>query len=236
LKEGFETVKRILVIDDDPAVLRGLEILLRREHFEMLSAKDGETGYSLSKHENVDLIILDLLLPKLNGEEVCKRLRSEGITTPVLMLTSKNREIDEIIGLEIGADDYVSKPFSNERLIARLKSLLRRTGELHKDIETYAFGDVEIDFRKREFMKINKPARLSVKEFEVLKYLILHESEVVSRDALLRDVWGYSDEEHTPTTRTVDNYILSLRHKIERDHSRPKHLLTIHTQGYKFVQ
>ena len=226
-------MKRILVIEDDLAILKGLEASLRDEHYEVLSATDGEKGYQIGKRENIDLIILDLMLPKKNGQEVCAELRKEGVSTPILMLTSKKLEMDKVLGLELGADDYVTKPFSVRELLARVKALLRRKGEIRKDIDEYTFGDVHVDFRKQETTRNKKPLKLSAKEYEILKFFIQREGEVVTRDMLLDKVWGY---ETFPTTRTVDNYILSLRKKIENDSSKPKHLLTIHTAGYKFVK
>ncbi|HEY4643301.1 MAG TPA: response regulator transcription factor [Bacteroidota bacterium] len=221
------------MIEDDPAILKGLEASLRDEHYEVLSATDGEKGYQIGKRENIDLIILDLMLPKKNGQEVCAELRKEGVSTPILMLTSKKQEMDKVLGLELGADDYVTKPFSVRELLARVKALLRRKGEIRKEIDEYTFGDVHVDFRKQETTRNKKPLKLSAKEYQILKFFIQREGEVVTRDMLLDKVWGY---ETFPTTRTVDNYILSLRKKIEGDPSKPKHLLTVHTAGYKFVK
>ena len=229
-------MKRILIIEDDPATAKGLETALREENYDTLVAMDGERGYQLAKGEHADLILLDLILPKKNGMDVCRDLRADGVTTPILMLTNRRDEIDEILGLEIGADDYVTKPFSLQRLFARIKNLLHRTGQLKTDIEDVAFGKVKIDFKTHEAAKDSKPVRFSVKELEVLKYFVLREGEVVTRDMLLTDVWGYEDEENVPTTRTIDNYILSIRKKIEDDPSDPKHILTVHTAGYKFVR
>ncbi len=226
-------MKTILIVEDDPSILRGLEDALVQEHFNVLSAADGEKGYLLGKRENIDLIILDLMLPKKNGQEICRDLRKDGVNTPILMLTSKKEEMDKVLGLELGADDYVTKPFSIRELIARVKALLRRKVELKKEIDEYAFGNVHVDFKKQEAIKNKKALKLSATEFEILKYFVQHESEVVTRDMLLDEVWGY---ETFPTTRTVDNYILSLRKKIEDNPSKPKHLLTIHTAGYKFVK
>jgi DNA-binding response OmpR family regulator len=226
-------MKTILIVEDDAAIVQGLEVVLKAEHFKVLVAPTGERGYTLAKREQVDLIILDLLLPDRNGEDVCKDLRRENINTPILMLTSKKEETDKVIGLEIGADDYVTKPFGIRELVARVKALLRRQADLRKDLEEYSFGKVHVDFRKQEALRDGSPVRFTVREFEVLKYFIQHEGEVVTRDMLLNEVWGY---EVFPTTRTVDNYILSLRKKIEEDTSQPKHLLTVHTAGYKFVK
>jgi DNA-binding response OmpR family regulator len=226
-------LKRILLIEDDPAISMSLTDSLRTQHFDVLTAADGERGYQIARKENIDLIILDLMLPGKNGEDVCKDLRAEGVNVPILMLTSKTGEMDKVLGLELGADDYVTKPFSLRELHARIRALLRRKAELTKTIEEYSFGDVYVDFRKQEASKNDRPLDLTSREFDTLKYFIQHESEVVTRDMLLDEVWGY---ETFPTTRTVDNYVLSLRKKIESNPSRPKHLLTIHTSGYKFVK
>jgi DNA-binding response OmpR family regulator len=226
-------MKRVLIIEDEPAILKGLEKSLTEEHYQVLSATDGEKGYQLAKKENVDIIILDLMLPGKNGQEVCRDLRKDGINTPILMLTSKKQEIDKVVGFESGADDYVTKPFSIRELHARVKALLRRGTELKKEIEEFSFGEVEIDFKKQEAFKKKKLLRLSAKEFEILKYFVIHQGEVISRTKLLDDVWGF---EFAPTTRSVDNYILSIRKQIEDNPSKPRHLLTIHTSGYKFVK
>jgi DNA-binding response OmpR family regulator len=229
-------MKRILVVEDDPAILRGLIDSLGEEHYEVLSAMDGEKGLLMAKRENVALIILDIMLPKKNGLDVCRDLRRSGIETPILMLTSKREEIDQVLGLELGADDYVTKPFSIKVLLARINTLLRRKGTTSKEIEEFSFGDVELDFKKQEARKKKREVKLSTKEFDVLKYFAAHEGEVVTRDMLLTDVWEYGDEETIPTTRTIDNYILSIRKKIESDPSKPVHLLTVHKAGYKFVK
>jgi len=226
-------MKRILVVEDDPAILAGLVTSLEEEHYEVLTASEGEKGYQMAKRENVNLVILDLMLPNKNGQEICRDLRAGGVNTPILMLTSKREEMDKVIGLELGADDYVTKPFSIRELHARIRALLRRKGDLKKDIDEYAFESVTVDFKKQEATKGGKPLKLSAKEFDILKYLIQHESEVVTRDMLLDDLWGY---ETFPTTRTVDNYILEIRKKTEDNPSKPKHLLTVHTAGYKFVK
>ncbi len=226
-------MKRILIVEDDAAILKGLEASLEEAHYEVLTATDGEKGYQMAKRENIDLIILDLMLPRKNGEEICRDLRKDGVNIPILMLTSKKQEMDKVLGLELGADDYVTKPFSIRELHARIKALLRRKAEILKEIDEYSFGDFHVDFKKQEATKKKKPLKLSSMEFKILKYFVQHESEVVTREMLLDNVWGY---ETFPTTRTVDNYILTLRKKIEDNPSKPKHLLTIHTAGYKFVK
>jgi DNA-binding response OmpR family regulator len=226
-------MKTILIIEDDPSIRQGLSETLEAEHFTVLAAANGEKGYQTARREHIDLIILDLILPDKNGEEICRDLRREGFNTPILMLTSKTDEVDKIMGLESGADDYVTKPFSIRELLARVKALLRRRWDLTKEIEEYVFGSIRVDFRKAEAFNGLTPIRFSVRELEVLKFLILHEGEVVTRDKLLNEVWGY---ESFPTTRTVDNYVLSLRKKIEENAAEPRHIITVHTAGYKFVK
>jgi DNA-binding response OmpR family regulator len=226
-------MKHILVIEDDPAILKGLQAALEEEAYTVLTASDGEKGLSLAKKENIDLIILDIMLPKMNGHDVCRKLRGDGVNTPIMMLTSKKSEVDKVVGLELGADDYVTKPFSIRELQARVKALLRRTGSIQREIDDYAFGEIRLDFKKLEAFKRKTAVKLSSREFAVMKYLILHEGAVVTREMLLDDVWGY---ETFPTTRTVDNYILSLRRKLEDDPANPKHIVTMHTSGYKFVK
>jgi DNA-binding response OmpR family regulator len=224
---------RILIIEDDPAILKGLQASLEEEHYSILTQSDGEKGYQLAQRENLDLIILDLMLPSKNGEDICRDLRRKGVEIPILMLTSKSDELNKVLGLELGADDYVTKPFSIRELKARIKAHLRRGSDRKKQVEVLSFSDVHIDFRKQEATKQNKPLKLSAKEFEIMQLLVQHEGEVVTRDLLLNEVWGY---EIFPTTRTVDNYILNLRKKIENDPADPKHLLTMHKSGYKFVK
>ena len=173
------------------------------------------------------------MLPGKNGFDICKDLRRNGKTTPILMLTSRSDEADTVAGLELGADDYVTKPFGIPELRSRIRALLRRSVPSKKEIAPFSFGTVYLDFKKQEAMKQNKPIPLTSKEFEILQYFIHHEGEVITRETLLNDIWGY---EHFPTTRTIDNYILSIRKKIEEDSSAPRHLLTIHSSGYKFVK
>jgi DNA-binding response OmpR family regulator len=224
-------MKSILIIEDDLSILKGLQASLEEENYNIITASDGEKGYELAQRENIDLIILDLMLPGKGGQDICRDLRSEGIDTPILMLTSKNEEIDKVLGLETGADDYVTKPFSIRELQARIKALLRRASPIKKEVDTFSFGNVHLDFIRLEALKNKKPVKLSAKEFEILNFFIRHEGELVSRDMLLDEVWGY---DIYPTTRTVDNYILSLRKKIEDDPANPQHLLTLHGAGYKF--
>ena len=226
-------MKKILVVEDDPAIRKALEAGLSEDNYDVLLAEDGIDGLRQAKNPSIDLILLDLQLPGKDGMEICSELRKEGVNTLVMMLTSRSEENDKILGLEIGADDYMTKPFSIRELKARIKALLRRTQDLKKGIEETSFGNLHFDFKKQEALKQKSPLKLSAKEFQIIKFFIEHEGEVLGRDKLLDEVWGY---DVFPTTRTVDNYILSIRKKIEDDPSEPKHLITVHTSGYKFVK
>ena len=225
-------MKRILIIEDDPAIVKGLQESLEDEHYDILTATDGKEGYEMAGRENPDLILLDLMLPTMNGQDICRKLREDGITVPILMLTSKREETDKVLGLELGADDYITKPCSLRELHARIKANLRRSEIIRKEVSTYTFADLEIDFKKQKSLKKGKPIQFSTKEYEILHFFIQHDDEIVSRDMLLDEVWGY---DVFPTTRTVDNYILNLRKKIEIDPTQPKHILTIHKSGYRFI-
>jgi DNA-binding response OmpR family regulator len=225
-------VKRILIIEDDPAISKGLQESLEDEHYQIITADDGKDGYDLAIQEKPDLILLDLMLPTMNGQDICRKLREEGMTMPILMLTSKREETDKVLGLELGADDYITKPCSLRELHARIKANLRRGEIIKKEFSTFTFADIEIDFKKQKASKKGKPVQLSTKEFEILHFFVEHDDEVVSRDMLLDEVWGY---DVYPTTRTVDNYILNLRKKIEEDAANPKYILTIHKSGYRFI-
>jgi two-component system alkaline phosphatase synthesis response regulator PhoP len=223
----------VLVIDDDPAIRQGLEELLTSERLKVLTAETGKRGIAIARREHLDIIILDLLLPDIEGVEVCKELRKQGIASPILILSSKKHEVDKVLLLEMGADDYVTKPFGTRELAARIKALLRRRTEVPKDVEEYSFGSIVVDFKRQATTKKGAPIELTAREYKVLKYFVQHEGEVITRDMLLNDVWGY---DQFPTTRTVDNYVLALRKKIEDDPAAPKHLLTIYTAGYKFIK
>ena len=226
-------MKRILIIEDDLSILKGLQAGLEEEHYEICVATDGEEGFKMALEGRVDLILLDLMLPGKNGQEICAELRQAKIATPIIMLTSKQEEIDKVLGLESGADDYVTKPFSIRELRARIKAILRRTDPVVQKTDSYSFGEITIDFLKHETLKNGQPVNLSSREYEIMRLFIEHEGQLVTRDMLLDKVWGY---DVFPTTRTVDNYILNLRKKFEEDPANPKHLLTVHGAGYKFVK
>ena len=226
-------MKRILIIEDDLSILKGLQAGLEEDNYEISTATDGEEGYQKALGGQADLILLDLMLPGKNGQEICADLRRENISTPIIMLTSKQEEIDKVLGLESGADDYVTKPFSIRELRARIKAILRRTDNRIQKTDTFSFGEITIDFLKHEASRSGQPINLSTREYEIMRLFIEHEGELVSRDMLLDQVWGY---DVFPSTRTVDNYILNLRKKIEDDPANPKYILTIHGAGYKFVK
>ena len=227
-------MKRILVIEDDPAILRGLKDNLEYEHYEVLTAADGEEGDDLIREKKPDLIILDLMLPRMSGYDLCRKIRNEGILTPILMLTARAEEADRIRGLDLGADDYMTKPFSLPELLARVRAIFRRlqrsqTGNLP---DTLRLAELSVDFKKFEAYKGSRRLDLSRKEFGVLRLLAARAGEVVTRDELLDEVWGY---DRFPTTRTVDNHIALLRSKIEDDPAEPRFLLTVRGVGYKLV-
>ncbi len=223
----------VLVIEDDPAILRGLADNLRFESYDVLTAADGDTGYRLASEKKPDLIILDLMLPKLSGYEICRKLRAQGVSTPILMLTARGDEGDRVLGLDLGADDYVTKPFSIRELLARIRALLRRTEPVKAVPDELRFDDVIVNFLSYEAQKGDRSIEMTRKEFSLLRLLATRPGEVVTRDDLLNEVWGY---ENYPTTRTVDNHIASLRAKLERDPANPEHLKTVHGVGYKFVE
>ena len=226
-------MNKILIIEDDPAVSKGLEISLKKEKYETLVEADGEKGYQTALNLKPGLILLDIMLPNKNGFDICKDLRLSGHNFPIIMLSAKAEEADKVIGFELGADDYVTKPFSVKELLARIKAILRRRSDIIIEFDKYTFGDVSLDFEKLEARKGNKKIDLSLKEYEILKYFISKEGKIVTRNDLLDEVWGY---ENFPTTRTVDNYILMIRKRIETNPARPEHLLTYHSAGYKFVK
>jgi DNA-binding response OmpR family regulator len=226
-------MKTILIIEDDKSIRTGLKDNLEIENFKVIAEADGLKGYERAIKDKPDLILLDLNLPLKNGFEVCRDLRMNNNNTPVIMLTARIEEADKVLGLELGADDYVTKPFSVRELISRIKAVLRRSEVVKLNTEKIEIGNLSIDFKKMEAYKGKKQIHLSLKEYEILKYFINHLEEVITRNQLLDEVWGY---DVFPTTRTVDNYILMLRKKIEDNPSVPKHIFTIHSAGYKFVR
>ncbi len=222
---------RILIVHDEPEMVRGLEDNLRYEGYQTLSATNGKDALDLALREGPDLILLDIMMPKMSGWDVCRALRQKGIDIPIIMLTARGEEVDRVLGLELGADDYVTKPFSLRELLARVRAVLRRPGPRQR-LEEFIFGDARLHLRARQAFKAGKDVRLTRKEFDLLRYFVEHRGEVVTRDRLLDEVWGY---EHFPTTRTVDTHVLRLRQKFEQDPEHPVYIVTVHGHGYKFA-
>ncbi len=223
---------RILLVEDEPDMVLGLKDNFEFEGYEVLTAADGAAGLERARSHKPDLVILDIMLPKLSGLEVCKALRGEGFDKPVIMLTARGQEIDKVVGLELGADDYVTKPFSIRELLARVRAILRRSEGGKRRLARYQFADVELDFETYRGTRAGQALEMSPREFELLRYLIEHKGSTVTREQLLEDVWGY---ENYPSTRTVDTHIAKLRAKIGDSGSEPRFILTIHGMGYKFI-
>jgi two-component system alkaline phosphatase synthesis response regulator PhoP len=223
----------ILLVEDEAGLILTLTDRLQSEGFNVKSATDGEAGLALALAENFDLIILDVMLPKKNGYDVCRDLRQKGVGTPVLMLTAKGETIDKVLGLKLGADDYLTKPFEVIELLARIEALLRRSPNTNQSSsEAFRFGDVSIDFGRAEVFKNNRSIELSAMEFKLLQFLIENRGRVHSRNLLLDEVWGY---DAMPSTRTVDVHIAWLRQKLEANPKYPQFIQTVHGFGYKFV-
>jgi DNA-binding response OmpR family regulator len=223
---------KVLIVEDDQAMAVALRDGFEYEGYIVQVARDGAAGLRMASAKELDLIVLDVMLPRISGFDVCKQLRGAGIPTPIIMLTARGQEIDKVVGLKIGADDYVTKPFSFMELMARVEALLRRTHRRGDSAEHFQFGDVVVNFKKFEVIKQGELLEMSPREFNILKYFIDHHGEVITRDQLLDSVWGYGS---FPLTRTVDMHIAKLRQKIEDTPSDPKHIITVHRVGYKFV-
>jgi two-component system alkaline phosphatase synthesis response regulator PhoP len=226
-------MSRVLVVEDDEAMAVALQDGFSYEGHEVVRASDGEEALRIAREEAPEIMILDVMLPKMTGLEVCKRLRGEGSTLPIIMLTARGQEIDKVLGLKLGADDYVTKPFSFMELMARVEAVLRRSqpdGLDHRSV--HQIGRVTVDLDRHEACRDGEPIDLTPREFRLLGYFIEHTGEVVSREELLDAVWGYDS---IPFTRTVDTHIAKLRKKIETDPSNPEHLITVHRMGYKLV-
>ena len=223
---------KILIVEDEPNMVAGLRDNFEFEGYQVITAPDGVAGLERALSDSPDLVILDVMMPRMSGLEVCKYLKAKRPSTPIIMLTARGQEVDKVVGLELGADDYVTKPFSIRELLARVKAVLRRVQNLPKNGDHYTFGDVEVNLKSCQVSRKGKPLDFSSKEFELLKYFLTHSGEAVSRDQLLEDVWGY---DRFPTTRTVDAHIVRLRQKLEPKPDDPHYFLTVHGVGYKFV-
>ncbi len=229
---GGPSARRILLVEDEPGLVLTLRDRLTSEGYEVETAGDGERALACARGGRFHLIVLDVMLPRRNGFEVCRALREEGNTTPIIMLTARGHVADKVSGLKLGADDYVTKPFEMVELLARVEARLRRVPSRAAGTGAYEFGAVRVDFRSAEVRRDGSPVDLSAQEFRLLCYLIEHRGETVSREKLLNDVWGY---EAVPSTRTVDVHVAWLRQKIESNPRHPNFLLTVHGLGYKFV-
>ena len=226
-------MKKIALIEDDSDLYALLKYNLEKEGFTVVGSQTGRGAIELCRRERPDLIILDIMLPRLSGFEVCRRLRQAGIQTPILMLTARSQVVDKVVGLKTGADDYVTKPFDMMELLARIEALLRRApARMARPAESYRFGSVHVDFRRAEVLRDGHPVNLSAREFALLRYLIEHRGTALSREELLEKVWGY---EPGTTTRTVDVHIAWLRQKLEDNPRHPQFILTVRGLGYKFA-
>lgn len=234
--------KRILLVEDEPGLVLTLSDRLASEGYQVESARDGEKGLERASTatggEAFDGIILDVMLPRKNGFDVCRDLRQRGVTTPILMLTARGQVVDKVVGLKLGADDYLTKPFEMMELLARVEALLRRAAAPPTisasvaSADSFQFDSIEIDFRRAEVKRNGEKIELSAKEFQLLRYFIEHREATLSRDELLNEVWGY---DAMPTTRTVDVHVAWLRQKLEPNPRHPQFILTVHGMGYKFV-
>ena len=223
--------KKILIVEDDPGIQLSLKDEFESEGYDVLAANDGEIGFNMILDKEPDLVILDIMLPGLDGYEVCKRLRSEGNNTPVIMLTVKDKEIDKVLGLEFGADDYVTKPFSLRELLARVKSVLRRIEAQSEEIHTYTIGETEFDFKRYEARERGQRIEYTPLEFQMLHLLIRKKGEVLTRDEFLDLIWG--EDNLVVTSRTIDSHIANIRKKLEEDPSNPRFITSIRGVGYK---
>ena len=225
-------MKRLLLVEDEPGLVLTLTDRLTREGYAVDSSADGESGLERASSEGFDLVLLDVMLPRLGGFDVLRELRKRNIETPVIMLTARGQVVDKVVGLKLGADDYVTKPFEMVELLARIEAKLRRAPSVPHPAEGYQFGEIRIDFRRAEVTKSGAPLDLSAREFQLLRYFIEHRGATLTREELLNEVWGYNS---MPSTRTVDVHVAWLRQKIEPNSRHPQYILTVHGMGYKFA-
>ena len=224
---------KILFVDDEAGLRLTVSDRLQAEGYEVETAADGVEGFRKGLTGAYDLILLDVMMPGKSGLDVCRDLRDEGVKTPILMLTARGQVVDKVLGLKIGADDYLTKPFEAMELSALIEALLRRASEAVSSSPVHRFGDVRVDFKRTEVWRGEEMLSLSAKEFQLLRYFLEHPGETLTREVLLHEVWGY---ESTPSTRTVDVHVAWLRQKIEEDPKKPQRIQTVHGMGYKFVE
>lgn len=223
---------RILIVEDEPKMVAGLRDNFEYEGYEVDTAHDGVEGLDRALTTSPDLVVLDVMMPRMSGLDVCRKLKMKKPALPIIMLTARGQEVDKVVGLELGADDYVTKPFSIRELLARVKAVLRRSHMLPHEQDRYAFGDIDVDIPRCRVMKAGKQLELTSKEFELLKYFLFHPGESLSRERLLEEVWGY---EVQTNTRTVDAHLVRLRQKLEAVPEQPRYFLTVHGTGYRFA-
>jgi two-component system alkaline phosphatase synthesis response regulator PhoP len=227
-------METVLIVEDDPSIRLGLQKNLKFEGYDVLTAADGERGLELAIDRPPDLIILDIMLPKISGFEICKTLKKNNINVPIIVLSAKDQDIDKIMGLDLGADDYVTKPFNVRELLARINSVLRRKRRYDRErtSESFAFGPFTLDFKGQVLLRDDDPIDTSVREFKLLRFLVENRGKVLDRREILNKVWGY---DYFGTARTIDNFITKLRQKIEEAPDRPRHIVTVRGVGYKFL-
>jgi two-component system alkaline phosphatase synthesis response regulator PhoP len=223
---------KLLLVEDEPGLVMTLTDRLVAEGYEVESVGDAPGAVERGSAGAHDLILLDVMLPGGNGFDVCRTLRHRGVRLPILMLTARGQIVDRVVGLKLGADDYLVKPFDMAELLARIEALLRRSPSARVTSDGFRFADVDVDFRRAEVTKAGQPIELSAREFKLLRYFCEHQGATISRDELLNEVWGYNS---MPSTRTVDVHVAWLRQKLEANPRRPEHLLTVHGLGYKFI-
>lgn len=225
-------MEKILIVEDEQDMVLGLKFNLEARGYSVIAAYNGEDGLNKALYEKPQLVLLDVMLPKKNGFEVCRELRKKEPDIPVIMLTAKSQECEIVTGLDLGADDYITKPFSVIELLARINAVLRRSKQITAEPEHFKHGDLEVDFKNYTTMKNGVPIELTPREYEILKYFVKRQGEIIKRDDLLSDVWGYNT---FPNTRTVDAHIVKLRQKIEDNPDEPQLIKTLHGMGYKFI-
>ncbi len=229
----MEAVKKLLIVDDEPDMLQGLKHNMEFEGYAVDTADNGISGSEKLEGNHYDLAILDVMMPGISGFDVCKKARQKGIRTPIILLTAKGEEIDKVLGLELGADDYITKPFSLRELLARVKAVLRRTGMPSENTTgTITVGKLSVDLKTFEATSGGQPVKMSSREVEILNYLFQQKEQIVDRYDIMSSLW---ETESDITTRTIDNFIVKLRQKIEDSPSKPKHIITIHGKGYKLT-
>ena len=225
--------KSILVVEDEEAILVGITENIKAEGYTVFSAANGADGLRLAMEKRPDLIILDIMLPEISGYEICRKLRDRNMQMPIIMLSARQEEFDKLHGFEMGADDYLTKPFSIKELLARIKAMLMRGKKISTPIQNYTFDDYELDIKARCLFKKGKEIKMTKTEFDLLAYFLEHEGQALSRDEVMNNVWGV---EYYGTQRSLDSFVATLRHKIEKKPAKPEHILTVHGIGYKFVK